>query len=677
VASTRHGSLWCERLSIRTAFALIGVSFVSVCAGLLAVSWYAIDVMSSVRAYVGGEGRWSKAQNKAVDHLMRFLASRDEAEFQSYKELLRVPLGDRRARIELERDDSDLATADAAFLEGDNHRADVRGMSLLFKRFRRVSYLDRAIRIWARGDALLAELDGAAERLHTMLAAGSSDSREIDRLKSQIDRVDRELGELEDEFSFTLGEAARWIKGVLVAVILGSTVLFFVVAWVVARMLSRGIFRRIERLQRGTALIGTGDLSHRVAITSKDELGQLAVSFNRMAESLLASNDGLTAARQQAVEASRIKSQFLANMSHEIRTPLNGIIGMVTLMLDGELTQTQARDVKILRDSSRHLLDIVNDILDISKIESGKLEIARVPLDLRSTLEEVVNALVPLAQNRGIELRRSIASEVVDERWGDPVRIRQVLNNLVGNAIKFTDEGSVSIAVSHGGSKSEVVIRIEDTGIGMDSTTLEKIFRPFVQADESNRRKRSGTGLGLAISRQLVEMMGGAIAVESELGRGSVFEVRCPLDLRAPAEIESSEKSRPDIREPAKSPRRLRVLVVDDNAVNRLIAKRMVTRMGHVVVEAVDGRRAVEITGEQDFDVVLMDVQMPELDGIEATQLIRTRDPNRRLPVIALTAHAMAGDEQRFRAAGMDAYLTKPIDVRALERELTSIRAGS
>ena len=374
----------------------------------------------------------------------------------------------------------------------------------------------------------------------------------------------------------------------------------------------------------------------------------------------------LLSAKSIAEEASRAKSEFLANMSHEIRTPMNGIIGMTDLALMTPLTDTQRDYLQTVHDSAESLLVIINDILDFSKIEAGKLEIVAVDFSLRTLLGDTLKPMSVRAEQKKLRLTVDVSADVPDGLVGDPVRLRQVLVNLVSNAIKFTDKGEILVRVVHDmesapGHGAALHFSVVDTGIGIPVDKQVAIFQAFTQADGSTTRLYGGTGLGLSISWQLVSLMGGQIQVESTPGRGSAFYFSISLPLAA---VPVAPKPAPQPVLPVVDTKPLRVLVAEDNLVNRTLAEHLLRRRGHQPVMVVNGREAVEALGKESIDLVLMDLQMPEMDGFEATAAIRARERGTglRIPIVALTAHAMEGDRQRCLDADMDGYVSKPID---------------
>lgn len=400
----------------------------------------------------------------------------------------------------------------------------------------------------------------------------------------------------------------------------------------------------------------------------------LEVRVNERTSALASLNKKLVKATEVAERANQSKSLFLANMSHEIRTPMNGIIGLVELTSRTQLTTQQQDYITQLQLSSDNLMHILNDILDISKIEAGKLVIEHRSFDFRKMLINVVRIFEPKAQAKQLTLTANVADNIGEYVIGDAIRCSQVLTNLLNNAFKFTENGGITISVNSVKHSDFISISVSDTGIGISEAQQNRLFSSFMQADESTSRKYGGTGLGLAICKNLINLMGGEITLKSRLGEGSCFDfsVKLPIDKNV---IDRKLKAKGDSKNTghiAASLLEKEVLLVEDNRINRLIAEQILSQAGMKVFIAENGLQAVEMAQQHIYDVIVMDIQMPIMDGYEATQEIRKLPQHKKTPIIAMTANAMSDDKERSLAVGMNSHLTKPIQADAVIAELST-----
>ena len=484
---------------------------------------------------------------------------------------------------------------------------------------------------------------------------------------------------------------------VMSLVLIGSVIVSTILAWRLQSLISRPVLQLLSAVKRVSA---SGDYSVRVQHDSDDELGLLSDSFNAMLAQIACRDAELDEHRQhledlvlkrtkelekkthEALAASKAKSQFLANMSHEIRTPMNAILGYTEqLRRERHKFGPDEREfVDTVYASGQHLLRLINDVLDLSKIESGRMDVKPEACSPHQVIVQVMALMRVPAIDKGLTLDHQWIGPVPATILTDAEKLRQVLINIIGNAIKFTEQGGIRVLTRLNRATGQLEIEVVDTGIGIPRDQLERIFRPFTQADYSMTRRYSGTGLGLTISRRIAELLGGSLTVESEIGSGSIFKLTVdagPLDgvsmlSAAPAvDLVPDSESEP----PLPPLRPLRVLLVEDGDINRRLIHLVLQRHRCEVVDAENGQVGVELALNREFDVILMDMQMPVKDGYTATSELRTHGVN--IPIMALTAHAMSGDEERCLQAGCTSYLTKPIDENRLIQKLAEITYSS
>jgi two-component system, sensor histidine kinase and response regulator len=519
--------------------------------------------------------------------------------------------------------------------------------------------IDRHLNEWlkiAAAPEISARQSGNEELARSLIVKGTGKTI-IDSLRGEINSfiaVEKEL--MANRLRVEELSSARTIKILVAGAIL--TILFYLIS---TFLLSRDISLGIKNLLSGTEKVGEGDYSASIKNQRSDELGELSNSFNLMANSLNESH-------QKLLNTTRAKGEFLANMSHEIRTPINGIVGMNNFLLDTDLNDEQLEYVENIKTSSELLMVVINDVLDFSKIDSGKLDIESHPFSLRKCLDQVFFMLSAKAEDKGIKLSYDISTEVPDVIFSDSVRLKQILINLVNNSLKFTEQGYIKLsisAVSGEGNLLTIKFALMDSGIGISEDQISSIFDSFSQAESSTARKFGGTGLGLAICKKLASLMGGDIWVESKVGKGSKFyftilgEVGEERDL-APKKIEIAAKDYSKLSQTHD----LKILVAEDNTVNQKIVLTLLQKFGYQVDLAKNGLEALDLVKANSYDLILMDIQMPEMDGLQALAAIQEiyKNNSEKLPwVIALTANVFKEDKHLYFESGFDDFMPKPL----------------
>lgn len=642
-------TVWKNLPVSRKLYSVVGVMAVLIATELFTLL-FAMNTLSAVRALVGGEGLWSKAQKDAVMELLTYSHTRDEKHYEAFRVYLSVPLGDHTARLEMLKPVMDTDAVTRGFVEGRIAPSDIPGVVKLLRRFYWISYVHDAIGAWTQGDEALARLIADSGELHAAVASGAKES-EIEAIRAKIYQVNKDLTALEIQFSDTLGQGSRWLEHwlmillVIAVAMVESTGLFLTITF------SRGLSRVLRELHDFAIEVGKGCFTKTVPVRSGDELGGLAGELNRMAAQL----GEASSERRIAEHANRIKNLFLANMSHEMRTPLTAILGFVELLKEPTLEAAdRKRYLEVIERTGGSLARIINDVLDISKVEAGKLQVEKAMCTPQNLIEDLEALLRLKAEEKGVGLK--IVTQSLPEKINtDPTRLKQILINVIGNAIKYTDRGEVTATFEI--ADGQFICRVRDTGIGISKDGLVQLFQPFSQIDSGSGK--GGAGLGLVLSKRLAQLLGGDVRLErSTPGAGSTFIVSIGLDESAPKEQSSS---------PAPALVRVQgnlVLVVEDTKDNQYLAKQYLLRAGFRVETADNGIEAIEAMAKSHFDLVIMDMQMPLMDGYTATTELRRRGYT--TPIVALTAHAMKQDYERCIAAGCTDFLAKPFRRNAL-----------
>jgi signal transduction histidine kinase len=660
-----------KNLSVRNKlYLLVGILVLNL-ASVISISVVGMGILSQVRAYVGGEGLWAKAQKNAIYSLSKYALSGREKDYQDYLSYLKTPLGDRKARIELSKPDPDLKVSDLGFLEGQNHPADVRGMARLFLRFHNFKLIHRAIEIWTQADAELVELQVLGERFHALSQGERTrPGAKADFIRS-LDALNERLTVMENDFSFTMGQAARWAQALLVWVMVLGSIGIGALSVAIALRFSGEIVSGINRIGEAAFRASKGDLSTRVELDTTDELGQLGHAFNAMTESL------------SRIE--KLKNNFVANVSHELRTPLTLNLAPLESLLDGDygpVPEAQRSLLMIMYNNAMRLLQMVNGLLDFSKLEAGRMQVVREPIDVIGLTNSVVDDIRPAMAGKGVRIATALGEGRLVVQM-DRYLYERILFNLLSNALKFTPKGgSVEIGLRYDGGLLR--LEVKDSGIGISEADLNNLFKKFSQAEASSTRRFEGTGLGLAIVKECAQLLDGTATVQSRLGEGSVFCVVCrasqaPEGVAGEAQVQSAaRRPAPPLLQPAAVPVENpvsslpKLLVAEDNPE---LAKFIVSLLSGLcqVRVCTDGEEALREARAWIPDLVLSDVMMPKMDGLNLTRELKKGPKTAAIPVVLLTALTRQQDLLGGWEAGADDYLFKPFHPKELQARVRTL----
>jgi len=645
--------------------------------------YFAVSTLSAVRSFVAGEGMWSKAEKDAAASLNLYAHLHNEKDYEAFKQYLKIPLGDRNARLALLRPKPDFKAARQGLLDGRNHPDDFDGMINLLLRFHKVYYLNKAFTLWANAEPIIGQLTQISEDLHAKINSGAS-QKEIDQSLQNISLLNKQLTNMEDGFSYTLGEGARWLENLVLKILLTLSLTIGSTSILITISVSNGIEKGLNAIIEGAALISQGNLEKRVKVYSRDEIGILANAFNQMTDKLEENiqkikqqEESLKQEKDRVLASEKVKQLFLMNMSHEIRTPMNVILGFAHLLEDSLTNEEHLEYTNMLIQAGNELLVILNDILEFSKIESGDIVLENNPFSINQLVYAILADMEPRAIEKNINLNCFIDKKVPELVLGDRGRMNQILVKLIANAIKFTERGEVMVSaycIANFPEYVEVEFSIKDTGIGINTEQQEKIFDRFEQASTGTERRFGGTGLGLSIVKQLVKLLDGNIYVNSTPGKGSEFHFRLSFlksnkrqEQIEPVMIDTNNQDLFSISKP-------RVLIVDDNPMNRMLVIKILQKRGFETETAENGKIAVFKCRNQDYDIVLMDLQMPEMDGYEATRQIRSwQNDKKNIPIVAMTAHTMPGEMERCMEIGMNGFIPKPFSPDVLFEKIYAL----
>lgn len=655
---------WWKKLSLsKKLYSVVTAIILLICFELF-ICLFVLKTLAGVRAFIGGEGVWAKAQKNAVINLHIYTTTGEQKYYELFREHIQIIIGDYNARLELEKDKKDFDKIHTGFTVGKIHSDDIPIMIDFVENFQKTSFLKEAFQIWRSADDVIFDLINFAEVVHgKMLMKKKISAKELSEDISLIEYFNRQLTDYENQFSDKLAVAARKIQIFIKVLLIASVAIVGLLVLILSYTFNSRVSSAIEEFSSVAKRVGNGDFRVSLDNKYKVDFEELAGTFNSMIVNL----KKIIEEKEFAEHSNQVKNLFMANMSHEIRNPLNSILGFSELIRDPNITDKEKNQyLDIVKKTGVVLTTIINDILDISKIETDKVTLELKTFSLTELLNEVKLILDVRCQEKGIDLKitkRGIVSDLIST---DPVRLKQILINIVGNAIKFTDKGYVEVVYSVENYALNFIIK--DTGIGLTTDEKDKLFYPFSQGDVSIRKKYGGSGLGLFLSKKLAQLLGGNIFLKSSVpGVGSEFVVTIDYDSKINKLPEPQKMFQPGERTKKHTKDaldKLKVLIVEDSLENQLLLQTYLQRKGIQTLVASNGLEAIEIYLRDGVDVILMDMQMPVMDGYTATQELRKLGCH--LPIIAITGYAMKEDNKKCLDSGCDAYLSKPIESQTL-----------
>lgn len=674
---------WFKNIPIsKKLYFTIGIMALLIMMELFTLS-FAISTLSAVRSFVGGEGLWSKAQKDAVASLRSYAYSHDEKDYQDFKSFLKVPLGDGKARKALAQTHPDIEAAKEGFIEGRNHPDDVNGMINLVLRFSQVKYIAHSIFYWTKAEAAMMQLVPVSEQLHQQVSTGKITQAQTNQILNYIAKINTQLTPLEDNFSYSLGEGSRWFERLILQILIGLALTVEITGILIAISISRGIERGLKEIIKGAEQVSKELFDTRVVVYSRDEIGILAMAFNNMTAKLeytiseLKESEARTLKqKERAEESEKVKQVFITNMSHEIRTPMNAIVGFAYLLEQSNLNVEQNEYIMAIVKSGEFLQILLNNILDMSKLENGELTLERKAINIYEAIKTAISMSKVDAEKKSLAINFLVDERIPKKVYGDEMRLFQILMNLITNAIKFTFIGFVFVEVVYIGETDDQVwfeFSVQDSGIGVPADKQQKIFESFEQINKS--KNFGGIGLGLSIAKRLTELQGGTIKIRSSTFSGSDFTVLLPFYKKAPVseDVELVAHAWQDSTIIANS--NARILIADDNELNRLLISRILEKRGFFNLDlALNGNEVIEKLQLRNYDLILMDLDMPELDGYETTVAIRSfNNEKRKVPIIAITAHVTSEQRDKCMRYGMDDFITKPFNPDDLYQKVLSV----